>query len=313
MRGEREGCRLAREGRGVVGARVGERLGGEPGAGLDEVAVGRAGRGEALLPLGSDVEQAGADRAAQPLLAGGGVERAAERAGVDGDRARALRAVEQHGHVDLGEGGRRRGAREPADVRAGDQLGVGSDRVGQVGERHLAHAYAAAGGGGERAVEAGVLLVAGEDLVAAAEVERGEDAHDALARRGRQRDVGGRGGDALRVCGAQAVEQLVVVLEVRAAGTAVRDEPVELAAGRVDRHARNRAARARVQVREAVEDGKGGAQLIWSHAPQVVRNRRPASSGDPSSPSAGPRGGPARPRARRRGRRCRPRPPSWRR
>src|SRR3712207_8102901 len=55
----------------------------------------RADGREALLPRGCDVEHPGADRAAQPLLARRGVEGAAERAHVERDRARALRAVEQ--------------------------------------------------------------------------------------------------------------------------------------------------------------------------------------------------------------------------
>ena len=69
---------------------------------------------ELLRERGVEPEEAGAVGAAQPLLAGRGVGDAAERARVDVDRAGALRAVEDHRDVELGQRRRARPRRRPS-------------------------------------------------------------------------------------------------------------------------------------------------------------------------------------------------------
>ena len=84
---------------GVVRAGVRPRVGVEAGGRILEVRVGRADRREAVAPRRGDPQHAGADRAAQPLLPGARVERAAQLGEVDRDGADALGAVEQHGDL----------------------------------------------------------------------------------------------------------------------------------------------------------------------------------------------------------------------
>ena len=193
--GERARHGLQRDGGGVVAARVGARARVEAGGRVGEVGVGRAERGQALPPGGSDPEHPAAHRPAQPLLARARVERAPQRADVGGDRADALGAVEQDGDVgrEVGEALGPQGAGDPAHVRARHEPRGRADRVGQLGEGGRADAHAAARAQRhQRAEQAGMLVGRGQDLVVRAELEPGEDAHEALARARRQRDVGGR-------------------------------------------------------------------------------------------------------------------------
>ena len=135
-----------------------------------------------------------------------GVRGAAELDDVDRDRARALRAVEDHRHVDA------RRAR-PARSRRVCQLTceqatsvvLRPDRVGEVGERHRADLRAALARRDQRPDQARVLLVGGDDLVAGPDVEPGQHLADPLARRRRERDVGDVAAEQLGVAGAQLV------------------------------------------------------------------------------------------------------------
>ena len=165
----------------------------QAGVGVVEVGVAATRDRQALAQRGADVEHARAVGSAQPLLPGAGVGVAAERVDVDRHRADALGAVEQHRHVELGELRRREQPAHPADVRAGDQSRARADRVGELAERHFADLDAAQlARGAERAEQPGVLLVAGQDLIAGAELEPADHLRHAFARAGRQRDIGRR-------------------------------------------------------------------------------------------------------------------------
>ena len=81
-----------------------------------------------------DPQHAGADRTAQPLLAGAGVEVARERRDVDRHLVDDLRAVEQHLYVDV-DHVRREAAVDPADMRPGLVGAVaGEDGLGDLRE-----------------------------------------------------------------------------------------------------------------------------------------------------------------------------------
>ena len=135
QRAERQRRGLARERRRVVAAGVGlvGRL--EPARGVLEGDVAGGDRPDPLAPAGGDVEHPGAVAAAQPLLARGRVGGAVERLHVDRHGAGALRAVEDHGHVDLRQLLRRELARDPADVRADHERRGGAHRVRELAER----------------------------------------------------------------------------------------------------------------------------------------------------------------------------------
>ena len=170
--GERAGGGLGVQRHRVEAPRVLVHLRVEPGVGVGEVDVAASGDAQTLAQRGADPQRPGAVRSAQPLLPGAGVGVAAERVHVHGDGADALGAVEQHRHVELAELGGRQRAADPADVRAGDQPRARTDRVGDLRERHFAHLDAAQlARGGQRAQQPGVLLVAGEDLIAAAKLQ----------------------------------------------------------------------------------------------------------------------------------------------
>ena len=198
--------------------------------------------GRRSIHVGRDPQHARADRAAEPLLAGAGVEAAAQRRHVERDRADALGAVEQDGHVAEVRQALHDAAVDPADVRAGDELRPRPDRLGDLRERRDAQRDPAlVAGGRERSLQAGVLLVGGHDLVAGLQVERVEHAHDALARARRQRDVVGGGADQLRVGLAQARARVEHRAEV-GVGAAARRPP---ARARLRSRARRRRAAAR--------------------------------------------------------------------
>ncbi len=71
-------------------------------------------------------------------------------------------------------------------------------------ERHFADVHAAQlARGRQRAEQPGVLLVAGEDLIAASELQAADHLRHALGGAGGERDVGLLGAERERVCGPQ--------------------------------------------------------------------------------------------------------------
>ena len=111
----------------------------QPGFGVREVAEAAFAHLEALAQARAHVQHAGAVGTAEPLLTGARIRVAAERVHVHGDRAHALRPVEQHGHVHVGQLAGRLAAAHPADVRAGDQTRGGTDLFGDPRERDFTH------------------------------------------------------------------------------------------------------------------------------------------------------------------------------
>jgi selenocysteine lyase/cysteine desulfurase len=110
----------------------------------------------------------------------------------------------------------------------------------------------------QRPEQPGVLLGRRQHLVAGTQRQGGEDAHHALARAGRQRDVVGHGAEEPRIPVAQACAQLRQPFEVRARAALLRR-----LLDRLDRGARGgrgqRPARARIEVGAAREHREGGA------------------------------------------------------
>jgi hypothetical protein len=104
-----------------------------------------------------------------------------------------------------------------------------------------------------------MLLVGGQHLVAGLQVQRGEHAHDALARARRQRDVAGRGAEQLGVGRAQAPARVAQGVEVGRATTLGARLVDHRADGRAGRGG-NRSARPGVEVGRPLQDGKRGAQ-----------------------------------------------------
>ena len=109
-----------------------------------------------------------------------------------------------------------------------------------------------------------MLGVGGEDLVARPEVEPRQHLADALARRGRERDVGDVGTQHLGVAAAQRVLELEAALEVRVAA-AVLELAGQLLRRGLLRGAGDRPGAARVEVRHAREDRVLVAQRVKGH------------------------------------------------
>ena len=240
----------------------------QPGIGVEQVAEAASAHLHLLAQARAEVEHAGAVRSAQPLLAGAGIGVAAQRVHVHGDRADALRAVEQHGHVDLRELRRRRGAADPAHVRAGHQPSAGADLVGDPRQRHFADRDAAQlARGHQRPEQARVLLIAGQDLVSGPQRKPGNGAGDALARAARERQVAGLASEQTRIRPAQVTAELAATPEVRAAAPLLR-LALELLRGRLDRARGERPVGARVQIRHTPEHGELGAQRGEVHSPR---------------------------------------------
>ena len=163
---------------------------------------------------------------------------------------------------ELGGGNR---AADPADVRAGDEARLRADGGGDVGERNLAHSHAAQlARGGQRAEQPGVLLVAGEDLIAAAQLEAADHLGHALGGAGGERDVGGVGAERGGVGAAQRGAELAAAFEVRRRAT-VAQLALELARRCLRGAAGQRPVGAGVQVREARKNGKLLAQPRQAH------------------------------------------------
>ena len=114
VRRERRGHPLGAQRRRVVAAGVGLQTRGEALVRRVEVQVDRPALDDALLPRRIDPQHPRADRPAHPLLPRPRVERAAELAHLDGHRADALRAVEQHRDVEVGQRGGRGSPRSPS-------------------------------------------------------------------------------------------------------------------------------------------------------------------------------------------------------
>ena len=149
---------------------------------------------EALAQRRAHVQHPGAVGAAQPLLPGARVGVAAQRAHVHGDRARRP--------------GRRRAA--PAPPRSASSAGASAPLIQPTCEQATrrvrgptalgdlapaaprARSRRAARARRQRAQQPGVLLVAGQDLIARAELQAADHLRDALARAARQRDVARR-------------------------------------------------------------------------------------------------------------------------
>ena len=149
-------------------------------------------------------------------------------------------------------------------------------------------------------------------------VEAGQQPADAVARRGRDRDVGGVSSEQPGVGAAKAVDVRREALVV-GARTALAGGDLPGVARRLSGGGGDRSAGARVQVREPLEDREPGAQRGDVHsssvtsprAPQAERvsGRRRATARRRRGGRASRRGGTARARERRRGRPCRPRSP----
>ena len=167
---DRRGRRLGRHAGRVVAAGVGPRHAVEPVAGVLEVQVGGAdGRQRARATPGRPT--ASRCRSARTATSGPSRRRRRIRASPtsNADRADALGAVEQDGHVDLGE--RRSGRTAPVTQLTCEQatsLVCGPTASASSRERHGAHGHAAARAQRrQRSEQAGVLVRRGEDLVAA--------------------------------------------------------------------------------------------------------------------------------------------------
>ncbi len=111
-----------------------------------------------------------------------------------------------------------------------------------------------------------MLTVGRDDLVIGGQAEPGEDDVAAVRRRGRQGE--GLNGDADR--GGEFRPDLVAQrerpLEVGRAAAALLEVDPLLGGHRLDRRARERPVRARVQVREGLEDRELGARLVEGHS-----------------------------------------------
>ena len=292
---QRERDRLARD-RRVEAAPTGTEGRLQPAGGVRERHVAGRDRAHALAELRVQPQQPGAVRAAQPLLARGGVGHAAERLDVDRHGAGALRAVEDHRDGHRGQLLRRELARDPVHVRGGHERRGRADGVGELGERHRTHGRAAVARGDQRAEQPWVLVVGGDDLVARADVHPGQDAAEPVARARRDRDVVLLGADQGRVARAQVVRERVPALEVRPQA-ALADRRVELPPRQLDGGAGDRPVRARVEVRDPFEDG----ELVTEGHPFDPSDRRRARARRPRARTAARRAYSARPRWRRPG------------
>ena len=107
-----------------------------------------------------------------------------------------------------------------------------------------------------------MLDVARHDLVVRPEVEPGEDDVAAVGRRSRQRDLRRLHREQRGELRAHHVAQLERAREVRLAAATLRGVDELLGDDRLDGRPRERPVRARVQVREPVEDREGGADLF---------------------------------------------------
>ena len=177
----------ALEARGVVAELVVRELPGEVRGERDAALFETARR---------DVERAGRSRPEQPLLRGDGVEVGAELLDRHGDRAGALRAVDEHRDAVAGQlADRQHRAVDPGDVRDPDQArprrdlrlqGPENVRRRQVADRSDLERRSR---GDQPAEQPGMLRVGRHDLVAGPDPQAAHDDVAALGRRARQRDL----------------------------------------------------------------------------------------------------------------------------
>jgi hypothetical protein len=111
----------------------------------------------------------------------------------------------------------------------------------------------------ERAEQARVLLVAGQDLIARAEVHAHHDLAHPFGRAGRQRDVGRVRSERPRVRRAQGLRELRATFEMGQRAP-LGELAVELGARGLDGAARQRPVGAGVEVRALGEHGELAAQ-----------------------------------------------------
>ncbi len=217
------------------------------------------------------VERAGRRRPAEPLLARHGV--VVVRLCIDRDRADRLRAVDEERHIQRRLQFRKRYGMslDPEDVGHRDEPrsrpDLGEDRVECLGGGpvpHFRHPNVCPRRM-ERTEQPEVLGVGRDDLVVRPETEPAE--HDAAALGGgrRQRHTLRVHADLGRDDPAQALPRTHDRLEGlhSAAGPELRLRGFD---HRVVGRAGHRPDRARVQVRVAVEYGKGGARFLERHA-----------------------------------------------
>ncbi len=152
----------------------------QTGAGVEQGAIAAPAHSQALAQGRRHIEHPKAVGSAQPLLAGARISVAAQREHVGGDGADALGAVEQDRRFDVGERAWSDTSGHPAHVRARNQACVVSDRFGEELERgHPDRDPIQVPGGGQRAEQAGMLLVAREDLLARTQSEAVDHARKA--------------------------------------------------------------------------------------------------------------------------------------
>ena len=223
--------------------------------GLREVARERDGQ---VVGSGDD-ERAGHVRPAEPLLTGDRV--VVERAYLDRDHPRRLCAVDEDRQPGLGLDSSRieRVARHPGDVRDRDQPRPVRDRLENpvLGRSDDSRARRVEGPD-----QAEVLAVARHDLVLRSEIEPGEHDVAAVRRRPRQRDLRRLDAEQRRELGPHLVSHAERPREVRLSPTPLRNVDEFLGDHRLSGDARERAVRARVQVRVLLEDREGGADLL---------------------------------------------------
>ena len=209
----------------------------------------------------------------------GGVGGAAQLDHVDGDRAGALGAVEDHRHAGVGERGGRELAGAPVHVRAGDERWC----AGRPRRRARANGTARISAPRSRAaisgpIRPGCSVVGGDDLVARADVHPREHLADSLARRGGERDLvdarsraAPRSPPAARPAarsGARSERSSRPVLDLRR----------ELARDGLLRRPRHRPVGARVEVRDALEDRELRAQRGRGPRPRRIGTERPVAA-----------------------------------
>jgi hypothetical protein len=140
-------------------------------------------------------------------------------------------------------------------VRAGHEPRPRPDRVRNLGERHELHLEPAPlAPGGERTEQARVLLVAGEHLVAGAELERGEHRVHAVGRRVGEGELLGVAAEQPGDLPAQALADRHELLEVARPAAALVALPIDLRRRRCSGRRRHRSLGPGVQVRDPLED-----------------------------------------------------------
>ena len=125
----------------------------------------------------------------------------------------------------------------------------------------------------ELAEQAEVLLVARDDLVLRAEPEPGDGDLAAACRGVGERDELRRGAEHRGEPAADPLPQLEHLLDVRLAAPALGQVALEPCPERVDGRLRERAVRAGVEVRVALEDGELGAGLLVRHSDDRLHRR----------------------------------------